>query len=219
MVLSIEVEEGKTLAEGLVKSLTGGDTVSARHLYQEFVEFRPEFKLWLVCNDKPKVRHSDDAIWRRILVLPMDNKPAKKDVSLKNVLREDPRAKAAILAWAVQGCKMWQEQGLLIAAAAEKASAAYREDMDPLKDFLAERCRMLPGRRDIFVPITDLRAAYENWAYGIGQKCLLGPANFNDLLEGRGLVRAPRSVAGKVTKVWEGIEVFSGEEPEFDVLA
>ena len=71
-VVSIEVDEGKKLAEGLTKLLTGGDTVRARLLYQQGFEFLPQFKLWLAANHEPKVKHDDTAMWRRILRVPFD---------------------------------------------------------------------------------------------------------------------------------------------------
>ena len=71
-VVSIEVDEGKKLAEGLVKLLTGGDTVRARFLYQEAFDYVPQFKLWLAANHAPKVKHDDSAMWRRILRIPFD---------------------------------------------------------------------------------------------------------------------------------------------------
>ncbi len=72
-VVSIEVDEGKKLAEGLVKLITGGDTVRARFLYQEAFDFVPQFKLWLAANHAPKVKHDDSAMWRRILRIPFEN--------------------------------------------------------------------------------------------------------------------------------------------------
>src|SRR5262249_28322564 len=69
-VLSIEVDDGKTLAEGLLKLLTGGDTVAARFLYRETFEFQPRFKLWLAANDRPRVNADDAAMWRRIIQIP-----------------------------------------------------------------------------------------------------------------------------------------------------
>jgi len=70
LVSSIEVDEGKRLAEGMVKELTGGDSVTARFLYKEHFEFKPQFKLWLIANHQPRVRDDDEAIWRRIRVIP-----------------------------------------------------------------------------------------------------------------------------------------------------
>ena len=70
LVISVEVDDGQALAEGLLKLLTGGDTVAARFLYRETFEFRPVFKLWLAANDRPRVNADDAAMWRRILQLP-----------------------------------------------------------------------------------------------------------------------------------------------------
>ena len=70
LVASIEAGEGHRLAEGLVKQLTGGDTIAARFLHAEFFEFRPQFKLWLAANHKPVIRGTDHAIWRRIRLIP-----------------------------------------------------------------------------------------------------------------------------------------------------
>lgn len=64
LVISSEVDEGKQLAEGLIKMITGGDTITARKLYQESFEFKPSFTLVLVANHAPKVSADDDAMWR-----------------------------------------------------------------------------------------------------------------------------------------------------------
>ena len=65
LVVAAESGEGRQLDEATVKSLTGGDTVTARHLYRDHFEFVPAFKLWLVTNHRPRVDGDDDAIWRR----------------------------------------------------------------------------------------------------------------------------------------------------------
>ena len=116
MVVSIEVEEGKRLAEGLVKNLTGRDTISARFLYQEALSFRPQFKLWLAANDAPRVRHADSAIWRRILRLPFEHvvPVERRDPTLKERLCSMPDCQRAVLAWAVEGALRWREEGLMV---------------------------------------------------------------------------------------------------------
>ena len=88
-VVSIEVEEGKRLAEALIKTICGGDTVSARHLYQAHFEFRPQCKLWLACNDAPRVSDTDTGLWRRILRVPFDRTiPSnERDPAVKMILR------------------------------------------------------------------------------------------------------------------------------------
>ncbi|EDO0402209.1 DNA primase, partial [Listeria monocytogenes] len=69
-VTTTEPNEGVRLDEGLVKQLTGGDKVTARHLYKDEFEFTPEFKIWMATNHKPIIRGRDDGIWRRLHLVP-----------------------------------------------------------------------------------------------------------------------------------------------------
>jgi putative DNA primase/helicase len=162
MAISQEVDEARHLAEALVKNLTGGDVLTARHLYQEFFEFRPAFKLWLVANDKPRANPDDDALWRRILLVPFDQSlpEAERDPTIKKTLLNDERACEAILAWAVQGAVQWHSEGLRPPALVRRATDAYREEQDALAPFLSECCVFGPGE---FVPSAALKVRYEDW--------------------------------------------------------
>lgn len=60
-----ETDQGRRLAEATMKRLTGGDTIKARRMRQDFVEFRPSHTAVLVTNHLPAVRGDDPAIWRR----------------------------------------------------------------------------------------------------------------------------------------------------------
>lgn len=72
LVTSVEPNEGVRINEGLLKQLTGDDTVTARKLYSEEFEFKPEFKLWMATNHKPIIRGTDTGIWRRIHMIPFN---------------------------------------------------------------------------------------------------------------------------------------------------
>ena len=111
MVTSSEPNEGVRLNEGLIKQITGGDAVTARKLFENEFEFRPEFKLWLAANHKPIVRGTDTGIWRRLHVIPFNVRipPEKADKGLEGKLRKEY---PAILKWAVEGCILWQTEGL-----------------------------------------------------------------------------------------------------------
>jgi putative DNA primase/helicase len=129
LVVSIEIDEGKRLAQGLVKQLTGGDTVTARFLWAEAFEFEPQFKLWLAANHAPKVRDTDGALWRRILRVPFEHVVPKeqRDKAVKATLKNPALAGPAILAWAVAGCLEWQQVGLGVPPEVMAATATYRE--------------------------------------------------------------------------------------------
>lgn len=145
-VTSIEVDEGKALAEGLVKQMTGGDTITARHLHQSEIEFKATHKLWLVANDAPIVKGDDEALWVRILRIPFENQipPGKRDLGLKARLADTTYAGPAVLAWIVAGAVRWHAEGLLVPDCITKATEQYQEDMDPLNQFVDESCELGP---------------------------------------------------------------------------
>ena len=134
-----EPNEGVRLNEGLIKQLTGGDKVTASRKFENEFEFYPEFKLWMSTNHKPVIRGTDVGIWRRICLIPFtvcipDDKVDKR---LKYKLeRELP----GILKWAVDGCLMWQREGLEQPDAVKQATAEYRSEMDVISAFIAECC-------------------------------------------------------------------------------
>ena len=80
MVTAMELNVNRQLDEAKIKAMTGGEPITARHLYKNFAEFKPRFKLWLGANDRPRVRATDDAIWRRIRVIPMNVQLAPDEI-------------------------------------------------------------------------------------------------------------------------------------------
>jgi hypothetical protein len=97
--------------EAKIKAMTGGEPIVARFMRQNLFKFDPEFKLWLVANDRPRVRGTDDAFWRRVRVIPLDITipSGERDPDLPNKLRAEW---PGILAWVVRGCRKWQVEGL-----------------------------------------------------------------------------------------------------------
>jgi putative DNA primase/helicase len=144
LVVASEIDEGRSLAEGLVKSLTGGDAVSARLLYREYFEFLPVFKIWFGVNHKPRIRGDDHAIWRRIRLVPfrVTIPDAEQDRDLLDKLR---RELPGILRWAIEGARAWQEVGLCPPAAVDMATEEYRAEFDTLRDWLLEACLQRDG--------------------------------------------------------------------------
>jgi putative DNA primase/helicase len=165
-VASIEVEDGSRLAESLVKQLTGGDRIKARRMRQDFWEFEPAHKVFMACNHKPQVRGTDNAIWRRIRLVPFTETipPAAQDKHLPDKLREE---RAGILAWAVEGCLEWRREGLQAPAEVRKATGAYRAEMDVLGAFLRECCALDAENN---VAARDLYAAYRMWCEEGGER-------------------------------------------------
>ncbi len=112
-------------AEGTLKWVSGGDRLRARRLYEHAQEFQPCHKLWLAVNRVPALRSDDCAAWSRLRVIPFDVSFAKRpNRALKTELHSEL---SGILGWAVQGCLLWQRNGLGSIESVEGATAMWRK--------------------------------------------------------------------------------------------
>ncbi len=166
LVAAVESESGRRFAEALVKQVTGGDVVVARRLYREHFEFTPAFKLVIATNHRPTIRGTDNAIWRRVRLVPftVTIPPEERDPELPDKLLEE---RAGILAWAVEGCAEWQQIGLDPPDDVRAATDAYRRDMDVLGGFISDRCTVSSDAR---ATAGALYEAYLTWAHQAGEK-------------------------------------------------
>jgi putative DNA primase/helicase len=132
-----EPEKGAKLAESLVKLVTGGEPLRARHLNRDFFEFRPSFKLTMQGNYRPEVRGTDEGIWARILLVPWTVMiPAEeRDTGLPLKLQAEA---SGILNRLLDGLRDYLDNGLLPPHQVLTATAEYRDDSDPIGRFLKE---------------------------------------------------------------------------------
>ena len=198
-VRSAEVPRGEKLATQLMKWISGGDRVSARFLFGNEFTFLPSFTVWIGTNFAPEVPDDDAAIWRRIHRIPFAQEipEAERDPGIKQILQDPVISGPAILAWLVQGCLDYQENGLAVPAAVKADTEQYRQENDPLAGFFEECCIL---RGDLWAKSGDLWAAYERWS--TGNERPINRREFAKRLEARGLT------AAKVTggaRAWWGI--------------
>ncbi len=158
LVTTSEPSEGARLNEGLLKQLTGGDKVTAALKYENEFEYTPEFKLWMCTNHKPFIRGTDAGIWSRIRLVPFNVQipEEKMDRQLKFKLRKEL---PGILAWAVDGCLLWQREGLKQPESVLSAGREYKSEMDVLASFLDDCCEAGGEAK-----AGDLFKAYAVWA-------------------------------------------------------
>ena len=187
VVLSSEVPQNRRLNESLIKDLTGEDEVTACFKYREPFQYRPSFKLWLSGNHKPGIRGTDYGIWRRIHLIPFEVviPVAERDRRLVNKLSDEL---PGILIWALRGCLEWQRHGLQTPTAVEKATAAYRLDMDTIANFIGDRV-MKMGNHD--EPSKNVYAAYKEWCDESGERPE-AQRTLGQLLKERGFVSEHR---------------------------
>lgn len=202
LVSASESDEGKRLAEGTVKQLSGGDTITARFLHQEFFEYRPQFKVVLVSNHKPRITGTDEGIWRRIRLVPftVTIPAAERDPQLKATLvAELP----GILNWALEGCRAWQVERLGNPDEVHAATAQYRAESDDLAEFFDLHCELAP---EYAAPAADLYERYAAWA----GKGAVTVTRFGRMLTDRGFVGDKRGT-GRDRRMWRvGLRLSDG---------
>lgn len=197
----IETEHDKQLAEALVKQATGGDTMTARFHYKEFFSFIPRFKLWLATNHKPRIRGSEYAIWRRILLLPFLVTFVDKDKVVEGQKVKDPELKnkliaehPGILAWMVRGCMDWQKVGLQPPAAVLHATEDYQDSQDNVSAFIRDNCHLSRG---LSCGVGILHTSYVLWCEANDEDAI-DKRRFGKNLDERGYPSGPRTMRQRI---------------------
>jgi putative DNA primase/helicase len=175
LVTASESEEGAKLKEAFMKKAVGGDKLKGRHLYGQLFEFIPKHTLQMLTNYKPQIKGTGYATWRRIRLLPflvkfgtaaeVEGGKAQflKDLGLAAALLAE---RDGILAWCVEGARLWHESsGLEAPAIMVKAAAEYQSEQDRVGQFLAECCTL---NRDAITPVALLYSAYTGWCKAEG---------------------------------------------------
>ena len=183
MVTAGEIHPSQQFDEAAIKGLTGGDPITARFMRQDLFQFMPQFKLWLYANHFPKVRATDNAFWRRILVLPFNS--VVPDGKVKKGLPERLRAELpGILNWALAGCLALQREKLGPPEVVRAATEAWRHGADHVSRYLRERTVPEIGAR---VGAAELLTDFGAWCQAAGEQPV-SPATFKARLKALGRI-------------------------------
>ena len=188
LVTATETEKGRRWAEAKIKSLTGGDKVSARFMRGDFFDFIPIFKLFITGNHKPSLRSVDEAIRRRFHLIPFAvTIPAdERDQDLGHKLQAEW---GGILQWAIEGCVEWRTGGLCPPQAVLDATEAYMQSEDAFATWVDEKC---VREASAWQSVTALFTSWKDWAEASREH----PGTrkeFRNQLEQRGLVNHRRA--------------------------
>src|SRR5262245_53122513 len=185
LVVAQETQKGRRWDEVKVKAITGGDTITARFMRQDFFDFVPTFKIFVTGNYKPALSAVDEAMHRRLLLVPFQVQipKDKRDPRLFEKLKPEW---PAILRWAIEGCLAWRASGLAPPASVLEATEAYFADQDVLKQWLDE-CT-LDGGPAAFTRSKGLFASWKFWAEERNLKAGSEKA-FSEMLAGCGFAK------------------------------
>lgn len=209
-----EPDENSELKEGLVKSMTGGDAMPARGVNaKRTIEVIPTWVPFIPTNHRPIIKGSDYAIWRRLMTIPFLAKFDKEKAATQGGADNDRKGKLmtelpGILAWMVQGALAYQKDGLGVPDEVRAAKEAYREDMDLLKNWLEDCCRVGPGE---FATNEELWASWQDYAMKTGEFKFISSSRAlgRRLSSGERFESASVTLCGRKQRGYKGLSVLT----------
>ena len=201
MVVAQETEEGRAWAETRIKALTGGDPITARFMRADFFTFTPKFKLLISGNHKPVLKNPDEAMRRRLHLLPFNVTfgPDRRDPDLGEKLLDEA---GGILQWAIDGALAYQNKGLNPPKVAVDATAEYFEASDIFTLWLGECCEVDPN---VWDTPRNLFASWRKFAEDCHEKAGK-QRGFSDRLKATGFDQA-LPLKSRGGRSWEGLRV------------
>jgi len=195
-VTAIETEDGRWWAEAKIKSLTGGDRIPARFMRQDFFEYTPQFKLVVAGNHKPGLRNVDEAIRRRLHLIPftVTISESERDPDLGEKLKAEY---PGILQWAIEGCLAWLHEGLNPPTSVRDATTDYLAGEDAIGRWFEDHC--VTGGQ-YWTAGGTLFANFQQWCEQTGERPG-AQKRFTQSLEARGFRQARTSNARSFTGI------------------
>ena len=198
--LANEFPEGEALDEARIKTLTGGDKITARMNGKDYFEFTQQAKFLATTNHKPRILNPRKGVDRRMLLVEFTESPAKIDIHLQEKLKNEA---PGILRWMMDGLKALQANrgenesgGLNPPKCILDATNAYLEEEDELGAWVEDCFTMENGA---FTTTEMIMHCYEKWSEENGLSKRLHPRQLTELLQVRGCLktkqyatRAPR---------------------------
>ena len=210
LVTMSEFPEGTFINTTTVKSVTGGDRITARHLYKDWFEFRPQFQLVCAMNELPKVTETDEAYLRRVRIIPFRKSfsPAEMDRNLQDKLKAEADG---ILQWCLEGARLYQQQDLQPTTSMVEELEEYRRKYDPVAEFIRE-CVTAEGGA-IFRSVADLVSSARKYMMREDMPIPNEAAIKKSLIRMLGETKQHRTENGRV-RGYFGLEVYMPEDDD-----
>lgn len=221
-VIQSELDASTRLNEALVKSIVGADAQTTRPLYGKYVDWRPEYTLFMATNFLPRINSSDNAIWNRVKPVKFDRvfvdekgeALSGEDKGLgPRMARENPEE---ILNWLIEGLLAYREKGLREPQQVGEWLQEYRDDVDTTRQFLTEAPEdgQIVVEEKAQVGVRQLYRAYVGWCTDNEMKPL-GLKTFNERMRSNGWETKKRDKG----VMWQGVglagELVAAQKPSF----
>jgi len=204
-VSAIESPGERRFNEVLLKTIVGGDLLTARFLRQEYFDFKPECKIWLATNHKPLVKEFSLGFWRKIRLIPFKVVIPEEEriLNYDKILLEE---KEGIFNWILEGFKRWKEEKLKTPDEVIQATEEYKSSMDVIAEWIEECC--IEGPRAL-ATTKKLYVGYNNWCEENNEKPII-KAVFGRRLEEKGYKSI--KIGSPQERGWGGIDIREKEQ-------
>ena len=220
-----EPGENERINVGLMKEYTGGDKIKARGLHKDPIEFKPQFKLLLLCNELPKVPPDDDGTWRRLEVTefkskfvdnPKEDNEYPRDLYLSEKMKE---WKETFISWLLEVYyKKYKEGGLVVPKEIIKFTAEYQKNCDVYVEFIDDM--MEEGDKGDFITYLELHAEYKVWyADNYNSNKFTTKREFKKYIEKKFKKKNRKSVCARGIRGYRIRDKFTNEEEEENTVA
>jgi P4 family phage/plasmid primase-like protien len=177
MSIMQEPGENEKLNIGLMKELSGGDRILCRGLFKEPIEFRPQFKMILTCNELPEVNSDDGGTWRRIRVIEYTSKFLDKpDPKNPKEFPIDPELTDKLDRWADTFLSMLIEhhrdldiKNMIEPAEVRIATEGYKKNNDVIGQFIGDKLEK-DETVTTRILLNKLFTDFRTWAFQVVQK-------------------------------------------------
>lgn len=207
MVVCEETEDSQYFASSLLKHLSGTEELRTRYMYKEWFDLQITFKLWIVGNDRPQVSNFDDALHRRMNVVPFE-KPFSEDQRDKDIKEKLIEEYPAILRILVNYCLNWQKDGLQKSEAMLNTLNDYQAEMDKVGRFLED---YTTEDNHMVINATRVYKAFKKWCDDNGHNCE-SQTRFGMKMKKKGYPSENGYADGKKAKVYKGFDLTGGED-------
>ena len=193
-----ETEENERINASLIKSLSGGDKITARFLFGEFFDFDFVAKIWIATNHKPTITDHSKGFWDRVKIIPFTvDIPKDQIIKKDNLMAQLLSESSGILNWAISGVRdYFAADGLEVPASIQSEIEQYKYEQDSIAQFLDEKCTI----GDLYAEDnTALYEAYKDFCNKTGEYPR-HQRRFSQNLKERGLIQRRGT-----TRIWQGL--------------
>jgi putative DNA primase/helicase len=183
LLLASEIPKGRSLDDDRVKELVGGDTQTARNLFEKPFDFIPTAKIHMLTNHLPGLDSGGQSMGRRLRIVPWTVEIPRESIDKTLKERMIMTEAAGILRWIVEGAVMWAQNGLQTPQFVYDRSEEHIEESDALLPFIHERLDVADAKNAYESEFAAVYGAYRSWCDMNGNRPMSGKAFSQSLVE------------------------------------